>query len=203
MVSLREPIPSSASRVSALDLLRHADQGDLLLLRRPIFLLLLFSLQTGTLDGVLLEHLDGLRHRADLVAAPGADDLHRRIALRQAAHRCGHGADRRGNAANDCPADAGAEQGGQHQHRQDPAMRRCAKLRTGIGSLRALTHVQVDVGLQGFAELRHHLRCITQEQRDRLIALALRHQSGAGVAERQVALPRRIECVRQALFFTW
>jgi hypothetical protein len=82
-------------------------------------------------------------------------------------------------------------------------MRRCAKLRTGNGSLRALTHVQVDVGLQGFAELHHHLRCITQEQRDRLIPLALRHQSGAGVAERQVALPRRIESVRQALFFTW
>ena len=103
-------------------------------------------------------------------------DLDRRIALRQATHRRGHRADRRGDAANDRPANTDAEQGGQGQYRQNPTMRRCAKLRSVVGSLRALTHVQIDVGLQSRAERGHRVRRITQEQRDRLLAFALRLQ---------------------------
>jgi hypothetical protein len=200
MVSLREPIPSSPAVVSASILSAMLIRGVLLLLCCPLFLLFLFGFQPDTLDGILPEHRDGLRHRADFVAPSGADNLDRRVTSGQPVHRRRHRTDRGGNTANDGPADGDAEQSGENQHCQDPTMRRCAECRACIGSPRAPKDVQVDVGLQGVAERGYRLRPLAQEQRNRVIALALRHQSGSGVADLEVALPRRIECVRQALF---
>ena len=78
-------------------------------------------------------------------------------------------------------------------------MRGCAELGACVGGLVALAHVQIDVGLQGGAVHGHRLGGIAQEHPDCFIALALRRQPGDDFAGRQVILPGRIDCVRQAL----
>ena len=81
------------------------------LFRPPLGFFLLFA-ETIGIDRILLEHFHGLGHRADLIAALGAGDFDRLVALGQALHNLGHSLDRVGDAVADEPRQEGADDHG-------------------------------------------------------------------------------------------
>ena len=79
-------------------------------------------------------------------------------------------------------------------------MRRSAQSGARVGGLCAQAHVEIDIGLQGCAKRRHRDGAIASEQRDRRVALPLRHQPGDGLVDLAVVLPCGIECIDPAPF---
>ncbi len=157
-----------------------------------LLLLLLVGAQPIRLDHVVLEHLDGLCHVADLVAVAAPRDLDLDVAGREHAHGAGHAAQWADDAAGDEEGDDAAKpegQAGDDFLRQDGA--RDGRVGLGFGGLEVALQRRLGA-LEGIASLDGQLANVAAVE-----LVGLHEIVGRGLEGRRIAAQGRLEGVGQ------